>query len=66
MSGRLYLGLSCAVFTAVGVMHAVRLALCVHVHLNHWELPMWISWLGAPAALTLGTWAFVLSRRRSA
>lgn len=65
MSVRLYLRLSCVVFAGVGLLHVLRLLLGVRVLVNFAELPMWLSWPGAIATLTLSVWALVLSLRRA-
>jgi hypothetical protein len=65
MNPRVYLILTGCIFTVVGVGHLLRLLFAMPIEVGGWTLPMWISWLGFPAALALAVWAFRLARRAS-
>jgi hypothetical protein len=62
MRTRPYCLVSGAVFAAVALLHAGRLAAGWDFTIGPWSLPVAASWLGAPAAAALALWAFRLAR----
>lgn len=63
MKASLYLYASGCIFGVVGIGHLIRALLGISVAVGGWEAPMWLSWIGCPAALLLCVWAFALARR---
>lgn len=66
MSRRPYLLLSGTIFLVVAVLHLLRLVTSEPVLVGTTAVPLWLSWLGFPAAAALSLWAFALARKESA
>ena len=59
-----YLVLTAILFAVIAVAHVLRLAYQWPVQLAGWQVPMWISWLGAAVPAALSAWAFSLAMRK--
>jgi hypothetical protein len=65
MPHRSYLLVSGAVFAVVAALHLLRVVNGWNFVIGPWDLPMWVSWLGASGPGLLAAWAFRLAAVRS-
>jgi hypothetical protein len=63
MRTKSYLMISAAIFMLVAVLHAVRLAFLLPVHIGPVEIPLWFSAAGTGLAGILAYWGFAAGRR---
>ncbi|MFH1688013.1 MAG: hypothetical protein ABIE70_10915 [bacterium] len=62
MNAKPYLRISGSIFGVVACLHIIRLVMGWPVEIGGWSFPVWLSWLGLPAAGGLALWAFWLTR----
>ncbi len=60
---RTYLVVSAVAFSAVALMHILRLSLNWPVDLAGWTVPLWFSWIGLVVAGALCIWGFRLAAK---
>jgi hypothetical protein len=59
---RAYLLVSGVLFGVIALVHAARLALGWPAQVAHWDVPLWISWIGLLVPGALCIWALRLRR----
>jgi len=52
------------VFSAIGIMHALRLWFAWEGIIGGWMVPQWLSWVAVIVALVLAWQGFSFSKRR--
>jgi hypothetical protein len=52
-------------FAVIGGAHVLRLLYGWPVTLGAWQVPLWVSWVGAALAFALCVWAIALRRSRA-
>jgi hypothetical protein len=58
-----YITVSALVFAVVALAHLVRAIAQWSIVIDHWTIPVAVSWIGAAAAAALSVWAFSLARK---
>jgi len=63
MTPRPYHLISAAVFAAVAILHAARIASGWEAVIGGWAAPLWLSWAALLLSAFLAWWGFRLGRR---
>jgi hypothetical protein len=58
-----YITISAVVFALIAVAHLTRAITQWTIVIDHWTVPVAVSWIGAAAAAALSIWAFSLARK---
>ena len=58
-----YIIISAAVFAVIAAAHLTRAIEQWTIVIDHWTIPVAVSWIGAAAAAALSIWAFSLARK---
>lgn len=65
VSVKTFVQISGVIFFLVGLIHLLRLLTGLPVVFGTWDLPLWVSILGAVLAWYLAYTAFVLSKKKT-
>ncbi len=62
-SVKTYVTISAMVFAVISIAHLTRAIAQWTIVIDHWTIPIAVSWIGAAAAAGLSFWAFSLARK---